>query len=268
MGDVSNKDLLLSFINAVHEDYGFPLIKSVKIINPFNLKEHQDYKETIIDVKATDENGTQYDIEVQVSGNEVFKSRSLYYWAKLYSSQLDDENATLDYKDLKPTICINLVNFNLIKDYKQVHSCFLLKEMNHPKIVLTDHLIMHYIELPKFTKHENFKSHFEKWLAFFKYEGKEEAIMKTVFQDDPIMNKAHETFKQFTKSEMLMDEYEGRIKYRLDMNTALHDAEEKATERGLEQGKLDTAKEMKADGLAINKIVQYTGLSEEVVRGL
>ncbi len=39
LGDESNNDLLLSFINAVHEDYGFPLIKKVKIMNPFNLKE-------------------------------------------------------------------------------------------------------------------------------------------------------------------------------------------------------------------------------------
>ncbi len=69
LGDEENTDLLLSFINAVNENSGFPLIKSVNIKNPFNLKEYQNNKESILDIKAVDENGLQYDIEIQVSGN-------------------------------------------------------------------------------------------------------------------------------------------------------------------------------------------------------
>jgi len=280
LAEESNKDLLLSFINAVHEDYGYPLIETVEVKNPFNLKKHQDDKESVIDVKATDNNGTQYDIEVQIDGRRVFKNRSLYYWSKLYSSQLDDENETLQYEDLKPTICINLVNFKAIKDLNQTHSCFGLKEMKHPEIVLTTHLLIHYLELPKFTKHEDFRSQFDKWLAFFKYEGKEELIMKAVFQDDPIMKKAHRQFKKFTKSEQLMDEYEGRIKYRLDHNSRMYAAKEEGLQQGLQQGleqglaqgskdtALETAKKMIAKGFSIKDICEITGLSVEVIEGL
>jgi len=72
LGDEKNSDLLLSFINSVHEDYDLPLIKSVIIKNPFNLKNLANEKESVIDIKAEDESGRQYDIEVQVEGNSLY----------------------------------------------------------------------------------------------------------------------------------------------------------------------------------------------------
>ncbi len=38
LGDENNTDLLLSFINAVNQNYKLPAIESVTIKNPFNLK--------------------------------------------------------------------------------------------------------------------------------------------------------------------------------------------------------------------------------------
>ena len=126
-GDEKNTDLLLSFINAVNTDYNLPVIKTVLIRNPYNLREVRIDKETILDVKATDESGEVYNIEIQSSGNETFKYRALYYWAKLYSSQIETGEK---YYELKPTISINLLNFNLI-DSEKVHSCFSLFEKNN-----------------------------------------------------------------------------------------------------------------------------------------
>ena len=120
-GKEENKDLLLSFINAVHADSGFALIKTVEIKNPFNIKNFSIDKESIVDVKATDENGRIYDVEVQTSGNDIFKNRTLYYWAKLYSSQLKESNL---FSKLKPTICINVLDFDLFKEYDYPHSCY------------------------------------------------------------------------------------------------------------------------------------------------
>lgn len=57
LGDEENTDLLISFINAVHEDYNLPLISSITIKNPFNLKTYAVDKESAIDVKAVDEEG-------------------------------------------------------------------------------------------------------------------------------------------------------------------------------------------------------------------
>ena len=79
LGSRNNKDLLLSFINSVLEDSQFKKIKEVEIKNPFNLKSFIVDKESILDIKATDENNRQYNVEIQSTGNLHFKKRSLYY---------------------------------------------------------------------------------------------------------------------------------------------------------------------------------------------
>lgn len=122
-----------------------PII-SVEIKDPFNIKSFPIDKESIVDIKATDETGKRYNIEVQSTGNENFKHRSLYYWAKLYSSQLQEKDF---YTKLRPTICINVLNFILFEELDYVHSCFLLREINDPEYVLTDHIILHFLELIK-----------------------------------------------------------------------------------------------------------------------
>ena len=77
LGSESNKDLLLDFINAVLEDAEFPLIRSVTILNPFNLKTTIYDKESILDVKAVDAYGKVFIVEIQSTGNEHFVSRSV-----------------------------------------------------------------------------------------------------------------------------------------------------------------------------------------------
>jgi len=52
LGSEKNKDLLLSFINAVLEDAGLDKIVDVTIRNPFNVKEFTIDKESVVDVKA------------------------------------------------------------------------------------------------------------------------------------------------------------------------------------------------------------------------
>ena len=50
--------------------------------------------------------------------------RSLYYWSKIYSQQLDEGQK---YSKLKKTICINILDFNTLKTEKY-HSIFKIKE--------------------------------------------------------------------------------------------------------------------------------------------
>jgi predicted transposase/invertase (TIGR01784 family) len=59
LGSERNNDLLLSFINAVLADAGFKTIVKAEIKNPFSIKSIKDEKESILDVKATDETGRQ-----------------------------------------------------------------------------------------------------------------------------------------------------------------------------------------------------------------
>jgi predicted transposase/invertase (TIGR01784 family) len=262
LGDEENTDLLLSFINAVNENSGLPLIKSVTIKNSFNLIDYQSDKESVLDVKAIDEHGVQYDIEIQAFGNKLFSNRSLYYWAKLYSSQLEKGN---QYQQLKPVICINLINFTLIKETSDVHSCFLPIEKNNHDLILTDHFVINFLELPKFFKKEKFNSNLENWMAFFKYEGQEEDIMKTIIKNNPNIAKAHDKYNAFTLNDKYIEMYEARLKWQRQYSSDVTYAEEQGIKKGIIEGKIEgiieDALAMKKDGLTVEKISLYTGLS-------
>ncbi|MBN2736542.1 MAG: PD-(D/E)XK nuclease family transposase [Spirochaetales bacterium] len=260
-GTEENKDLLLSFINTVLEDADFETIQSIDIQNAFNLKNFDIDKKTILDIKARDKHGRIYDIEVQSSGDRHFVNRSLYYWARLYSSQLTEGKI---YTQLRPTICINILNFEIFEETRKAHSCFLLFEKDNPELALSDHLQLHFIELPKLKKSENMTK-LERWLSFLLNEGKEESIMKFLIKDDPDIAKAHKIYNYFTQDENMRAAYEARQKWLNDYNSAIAAAEEKGItkgkEEGKEEGKVLIARKMMDLGMPLDQIALFTGFS-------
>lgn len=276
LGREDTKDLLLEFINAVLEDSGSEPIVSVELKNPFNPKEFTADKLSILDLKAVDSTGRIYNIEIQAAGNQTFINRTLYYWSKIYSGQIGESQL---YKSLKPVVCINLLNFNLIQQNDRYHTCFLIREQTDPSLVLSDHLMIHFLELPKMGKKAPLTT-LEKWLLFFKQEGQSEETMKTILHDDPIFIRAHNEFRKFTDDELMRDMYENRIKAQRDYNQMMYDAREEGLEQGREQGLEQgleqgreqeqemIARNMLSDGLAIDTISKYTSLSKEEIEKL
>jgi predicted transposase/invertase (TIGR01784 family) len=145
-GSPESGPILTGLINAVQKDSGFPEVESVEIENPFNDKTYQDDKLSIIDVRARAVSGEWYNIEVQLQSQYNFPERSLYYWANAYARQLTEGK---EYKNLNKVISINFVNFVLLDENIPFHSCFLIREKDYPECVLTEDLIIHYLEIPK-----------------------------------------------------------------------------------------------------------------------
>ena len=85
-GVEENKDLLISLINSIigTEDQ----VKEVTLLNPYNPKNFKQDKLSILDVKATNQDGKRFNIEIQISDEADYDKRALYYWAKLYTEQL------------------------------------------------------------------------------------------------------------------------------------------------------------------------------------
>ncbi|MBF0376127.1 MAG: PD-(D/E)XK nuclease family transposase [Desulfamplus sp.] len=240
LGTEEHKDLLLSFINAVMENSDFPLIKSVEIKNPFNLKKMVNDKESILDIKATDENGKIFNIEMQTTSDETFKTRSLYYWARLYSSQLDKGDK---YKKLFPVISINILEFEMFSQFEKYHSTFVLMDKQLSDFILTDHLAIHFLELPKVRNFFKQKGHriekeLEKWLYYLNKEGKieEDKFMEILLKEDNIFRKAHEKYVEFTQDEEMLEAYESHIKWLIDYNSRVSSAREEGIMIGKEEG--------------------------------
>ncbi|HRX16140.1 MAG TPA: Rpn family recombination-promoting nuclease/putative transposase [Spirochaetota bacterium] len=133
--------------------------------------------------------------------------------------------------------------------------------------MLTDHLILHFIELPKVGKNM-VKSSLEMWSQYFINEGGENNIMKTLLKDEPIIEKAHNEFKKFTADEHLREIYESRLKAQRDHAYFMEVAREEGLKEGIEQAVIETAQKMLADGLAVDVISKYTGLTVEKINTL
>ncbi|MCX7082261.1 MAG: Rpn family recombination-promoting nuclease/putative transposase, partial [Methylococcales bacterium] len=88
LGKEENSNLLVHFLNAVLGSELSEPIVSVVIINPYNDKEFLDDKLNIVDVKAKDERGRIYQIEIQLDYFSYLPARMLYTWSDVYSQQL------------------------------------------------------------------------------------------------------------------------------------------------------------------------------------
>ena len=108
-GVAENKDLLISLVNSIvgEEDQ----VSEVTLLNPYNAKNFKKDKLSILDIKATGKDGKRFNIEMQVSDEEDYDKRALYYWAKLYSDQLKTSE---DYGTLCKAIGIHILNFTSI----------------------------------------------------------------------------------------------------------------------------------------------------------
>jgi len=264
-GSQGNEDILLHFINAVLSDSESKRISDVAILNPFNLQSFSKDKLSILDVKARDETDRLYNIEIQSTSDEGFKHRILYYWAKLYSYQLKPGES---YLLLRPTISINIVNFRLIEECDDIHNWFYLAKNKDCEIIFSDHLFIHFLELIKLSKSIESLTILERWLYFFRYEGKEGYDMKLIIRDDEVFHKAHDVYERFTKDEELKDLYESREEAERQHLTSLEIAEQKGIEKGEVNKQLEIARAMLKDGTDIDLISKYTGLSEDQIRKL
>ena len=250
--DRGNENIVLDFINGVMIDSNFKTFSNVEILNPFNLTKYLDGKESIVDVKCvTDDNDTVI-IEIQLQGNQYFIGRSLYYWASSYSSLL---NKSDNYTKLAPVIGMNILDFTIFNDIKDFHSCYLLKEIKHNKI-LTDHCMLHYIELPKFNLNdfEN-KEKIITWIKFFKGEN-----MSNLIKENNIFEEVEKRCQSFIESDPLINAYRKK-----EWEDYFHKGE-LLSER--EEEKKSIAKNMKSKNMDVSLISEITGLSIEEVERL
>lgn len=232
-----NEAILRSFVNAVLENAGRPLVKETKVLNPFNPKTFLTDKRSILDIKAVSADHRIFAIEFQVADQLAMVKRYLYYWAKTYSAQLQEGDL---YGRLNPVISILVTCFELLKSLVQLHNPFYITAQNDPEIVLTDDFQMHILELvrTKMSRLDTAKPPLQQWLTFLFYaDKKSEAEMKVLLQNsDPMVDRAYDEYLRFTQNEELRQIEDARQQYLHDFNSAIDAAEQKGEARGIEKG--------------------------------
>ena len=256
--------ILKNLINSVRLDYNQETFEEVKVLNTFNLKESINDKQSIVDVRAVTKSGETVLIEIQRVGNQSFVYRSLYYWAKCYVSNLRNNEK---YNDLKQVIVINILDFNLLKDIDKEHSCYVIKELetNH---ILTNHLEMHFLELPKYlSSNSKLTDELDAWFYFLTTKEKKEDIMEMLVKKNPIMKEVYDEYNKFVNTKDLFDNYTEYEKNYFDI-LALNEERIKGREEGIKETQISMARNMKNKNMDLNLISELTNLSIEEIKNL
>jgi predicted transposase/invertase (TIGR01784 family) len=206
LGSPENSNLLIDFLNSIlATDLESP-ITQVTILNPYNEKEFIGDKLSIVDVKASDNKGHRYQVEIQLSHYENLDARMLYNWAVLYSKQLQSGDG---YHELKPAFSIWLVNKTVIHDSEYAHE---FKMQNDKGCTLINHGGIWILELNKFEANSMVDAK-EKWLTFFKKgEDLDDDALPDWMQSKE-MRQAMNTLRQFSEKEKQYHLYQARQEY-------------------------------------------------------
>ena len=205
-------------------------ITSLEILNPFNDKEALDDKLSILDIKARDQSGRQFNVEMQLLAYGAFRQRALYYWARLHQGQLQEG---MDYQTLRPTIAICFVDTTLFPENPAYHLLFELREHHQHSLLFTDQLAMHILELPKFTKSAgDLASPLDRWLYFLRHGELLDTDALPSALDVPEIHRALGDLLMMTQSELERERYESRLKMQRDIYTALAEARDEGRQEG------------------------------------
>ncbi len=196
-------------------------------------------------IKAHDNLGNIFQIEIQLFVTASLKQRMIHNWAELYSHQLKEGD---HWNLLKPVISIWLVSKPVFQDYFGFHSHFCLYDEKN-RLKLTEHANIHIIELSKWDK-SRVENDLDRWTRFFR-DGKtlNDAHLPNYMLTEE-MEQAMAVLKQFSEKERDYDRYRARVNYLRDQKTL-------EEERELAKAELkETKKELTETNQTLNETSQ------------
>jgi len=216
---VKYPDLLRKLV-AVLLDISYDSITKFTIANPEIPPEMLGDKFCRLDINMV-VNGQRVDLEVQVENEGNYPERSLFIWAKEYSTGISmGEN----YKNLPRTIVISILGFNQFADKEKYHHEFQCLEVT-THAPLTDKMALHFYELKKLPPlAENDKTNGKDlWLKLFRAETEEDltAIEKL---EVPEMSEALQAYRHVAASDEFKEKERMWAKARHDEAQALYNA--------------------------------------------
>jgi predicted transposase/invertase (TIGR01784 family) len=216
-GNENRKEVLISFLNAILSLSDNKKISDVTILTPYQLPELRGGKVTIVDVKAKDQSGKTYIIEMQIAQVDGFHKRVLYYASKSYATQI---NRGDDYENLMPTFFIGILDF-IATENKNFLSRHIVKDADTGEHFIKD-IEFNFIELPKFNKTaKELSSIIDQWVFFIKNAESLELVpdniedngLKVAYEEANKHNWTSEELEAYDKVFMREQDDRGRITF-------------------------------------------------------
>ena len=258
-----NKDLLINFLNSLFN--GEEVIKDVKYLNSENVGDVFTERKAIFDVYCENEQGEKFIVEMQNAYQTFFKDRSLFYSTFPIREQApkgSDWNFCL-----KKVYVVALLNFKMSDEAfdasDTIHTIALMDTKTN--MVFNAKLMFKYVEVGRFDKtDEELTSLSDKWMFVLKnlsrLNNRPSSLREKIFSR--LFDAA--AIARFTPIEL--QEYEDSLKAYRDIKNSLDTAEAKGREEGINIANLAIAKRMLSDGMDMELVLKYTGLTEKQIK--
>lgn len=261
-GRPENSIILQDFLSAVLE-LDKDKLEDILIENPAVGNHYQRQKMGILDIKLTLKNGKKISIEMQNIWQDTYQKRTCFYWANRYLESLKHGE---DYALLNQCIHISILNetFPLSEEIHSVYRVLNIKNYQP----FGDDLEFHFLDLTKLKAEDT--TDLEKWLRFIQTDDRK--VRERLGRENKIMEYANTIMNQFFSSKEERLKYEEEFRHACDRAWLIAGGEKKGREEGRAEGrhteKLQTARNMKVNGLSADMIIKCTGLSAEQIAKL
>lgn len=245
-------------------------LRNVQVLNAEIPKDILDERGSVLDIRAELDNTKIVDIEMQVKDQGNISKRSTVYMSKNIATQIKTSE---DYQGLKPSIVINILNFNRYKrnSYHSIAHMKFEKTRKEEYVDLgykeeeqlaTDVLEMHFIELPKFIKkNPEIKTKLDEWLWLIA--GREDKIEMSKL-DNPEVKKAMKLVDEIMADPKEREIIEARAMAKFNYDTGVAYAKE----QGKKESKKEVAKRMKELKMADEQICQILNITTDELKEL
>lgn len=234
-----NESILIDFLIGV---LNIPITK-VEVQSEVTLEKHLDENKLgRLDIVAIVDNTTIVNIEIQILNKYNFIERSLYYWSGNFYNSL---KAGQNYKDVKKTISINIVDYEIFSE-GPFHEVARLRR-DYSNLILSDKLEIHFIQIPKFLKEKRgCTTKLEQWMQFISHENEKE--VEFAMKENDEIKKANDEYEYLTGDEEEKRLAFLRMKAIMDERTLLEGSKAEAARIGHEEGLKKGIKEGKKEG--------------------
>lgn len=251
-----------SITKAIIEATTKEKIESINLDNNRHIVgRYPEEKLGILDLKATLNNGTICNIEIQLADNKDTAERFLFYWSRIYSSQLVKGD---DYGKLNKVIGIIILDyeFEKTKEIESISTKWKVKEvLTGKEIELTDVLELYIIEIPKARKilRKEPENALAQWVMFLN--DPNESEVSRIMKENNKIKEAMNELEKLSKDDELRRLAELREKAIRDEKNGLRHAREDGIKEGIEQ----VARRMLELNMSMQDIINATNLTEEQI---
>lgn len=263
-GTPVNKDLLIGFLNALFR--GEQEITDVTYLNAEQLGRAEWDRKAVFDVYCENVKGERFIVEMQKARQKYFKDRSVFY--STFPIREQAKVGDWDY-ELKSVYTVGVLNFVFDEDKddeEYYHHEVKLMDVGR-KEVFYEKLTFIYLEMPKFRKREDeLETLFDKWMFVLK--NLATLLDRPAALQERVFKRLFETAEIARFSESEMRDYEESLKNLRDLGNVLNTAKEEGRKEGRKEGIETMALRMREDGMPLEVIAKYTGLSVEEIQNL